>query len=158
MSAFACRLAGPADFAALADLRWRLKTETPDGAAEPVPSDYVQTFRRWAEGPRGQAYRHWVVERAGRVVGAASAATVDRVPAPGEEAARWAYLTNVYVRPEARGAGGGAALLAAVEAWARGAGMELVVVWPSERSYPLYERAGFVSARDPLVLSLSPDA
>ncbi|MGC5386898.1 GNAT family N-acetyltransferase [Micromonospora chalcea] len=34
----------------------------------------------------------------------------------------WAELTRVYVRPEHRGAGGGAALLAAVEAYAVGGG------------------------------------
>ncbi|MFC0097237.1 GNAT family N-acetyltransferase [Micromonospora marina] len=34
----------------------------------------------------------------------------------------WAELTRVYVRPEHRGAGGGAALIAAVEAYAAGGG------------------------------------
>ncbi|WP_435587443.1 GNAT family N-acetyltransferase [Micromonospora aurantiaca (nom. illeg.)] len=31
----------------------------------------------------------------------------------------WAELTRVYVRPEHRGAGGGAALIAAIEAYAQ---------------------------------------
>ncbi|MGV9766686.1 GNAT family N-acetyltransferase [Micromonospora tulbaghiae] len=34
----------------------------------------------------------------------------------------WAELTRVYVRPEHRGAGGGAALIAAIEAYAAGGG------------------------------------
>lgn len=38
----------------------------------------------------------------------------------------WAELTRVYVRPAHRGAGGGAALLAAVEASARGAGADRI--------------------------------
>ncbi|MET8907680.1 GNAT family N-acetyltransferase [Micromonospora sp. NPDC004551] len=38
----------------------------------------------------------------------------------------WAELTRVYVRPAHRGAGGGAALLAAVEAYARGAGVDRI--------------------------------
>ncbi|SCE64706.1 Acetyltransferase (GNAT) family protein [Micromonospora chaiyaphumensis] len=38
----------------------------------------------------------------------------------------WAELTRVYVRPAHRGAGGGAALLAAVETYARGAGVDRI--------------------------------
>ncbi|MFG2052468.1 GNAT family N-acetyltransferase [Micromonospora sp. NPDC048930] len=38
----------------------------------------------------------------------------------------WAELTRVYVRPAHRGAGGGAALLAAVEAAARAAGADRI--------------------------------
>ncbi|MFE9206732.1 GNAT family N-acetyltransferase [Micromonospora sp. NPDC007230] len=37
---------------------------------------------------------------------------------------RWAELTRVYVRPAHRGTGGGAALLAAVEAYARSSGAD----------------------------------
>ncbi|MCW3844294.1 GNAT family N-acetyltransferase [Micromonospora yasonensis] len=38
----------------------------------------------------------------------------------------WAELTRVYVRPQHRGAGGGAALLGAVEAYARAAGADRI--------------------------------
>ncbi|MFD2765213.1 GNAT family N-acetyltransferase [Micromonospora eburnea] len=38
----------------------------------------------------------------------------------------WAELTRVYVRPAHRGAGGGAALLAAVEAYAQAAGADRI--------------------------------
>ncbi|MFE9692234.1 GNAT family N-acetyltransferase [Micromonospora sp. NPDC005806] len=38
----------------------------------------------------------------------------------------WAELTRVYIRPAHRGAGGGAALLAAVEAHARAAGADRI--------------------------------
>lgn len=63
-------------------------------------------------------------------------------------------LTNSYVLPQARNAGVGQQLLAAIEAWARAEDLELLLVWPSERAYPFYERAGFRRYPDPLVLRL----
>lgn len=38
---------------------------------------------------------------------------------------------------------------------ARRRGVEEVIVWPSERSYPFYERAGFSRTPDPLILYLT---
>jgi hypothetical protein len=47
-------------------------------------------------------------------------------------------------------------VLRSVVDWARQEGLESLVVWPSERGVPYYERAGF--ARGPLGLGLRLDA
>ncbi|MFF5181621.1 GNAT family N-acetyltransferase [Micromonospora sp. NPDC000316] len=59
----------------------------------------------------------------------------------------WAELTRVFVRPEHRGAGGGAALLAAVEQRARSAGMDRIRLDTRSdlvEARALYARHGYV--------------
>ncbi len=82
-------------------------------------------------------------ERASAALGMVNLAVFERMPSPERADSRWAYLANAYVRPEHRDRGVGAALVeAAVEA-ARDRGCARVVLSPSERSVPLYQRAGF---------------
>ena len=66
----------------------------------------------------------------------------------------WAELTRVFIRPEHRGAGGGAALLAAVEEQARAAGADRIRLDTRHdlvEARALYARHGY--ARDPGVLA-----
>lgn len=59
---------------------------------------------------------------------------------------RDAFLTEVYLRPEARGRGLGGPLLAAVDRAARAHGVQalhLMVLPENERALAVYERAGF---------------
>jgi GNAT superfamily N-acetyltransferase len=67
-----------------------------------------------------------------------------------------AYLTNMYVEPEQRGAGVGSRLLSAALDWCRGQRVGSVVLWPTERSRTLYARAGFRQTGDVLELALNP--
>jgi len=46
--------------------------------------------------------------------------------------------------------------LAATTEWARHHGIELLIVWPSERSISLYDRHGFAALDEPLVW-INPD-
>ena len=57
-----------------------------------------------------------------------------------------------------RNAGVGSQLLAAITSWAIGESLELLVVWPSDKAYPFYERAGFRRYPDPVVLRLASPA
>lgn len=65
-----------------------------------------------------------------------------RVPSPRAIERRSGDLQRCYVVPEARGRGIGRALADAVLAAARERGLEHVTVHASERSIPVYERAG----------------
>ena len=47
------------------------------------------------------------------------------------------------MEPEQRGQGVGTERMQQVVAWARERDLELLIVWPSERSRTLYARAGF---------------
>ena len=69
----------------------------------------------------------------------------------------WGYLTNSIVIPEKRNQGLGSRSLESIKSWAFELGLELLIVWPSEASYPFYRRAGFKGRDDPLELMLNPD-
>ncbi|GGS12709.1 hypothetical protein Snoj_37860 [Streptomyces nojiriensis] len=63
-------------------------------------------------------------------------------------------VTNFFVTPPRRNGGIGSALLEALELHARSAGFDTLVVWPSDRSSPLYRRSGFRSPEELLELPL----
>jgi len=78
--------------------------------------------------------------------GDADLGMVRGAPHDGDPAA--AYLISLWVAPEARGSGVGAALVEAVVAWARGSGLRRLVLDVGEHNPParrLYERHGFVA-------------
>ena len=141
------RLATPADLPALAQMRWDFRTE---GRALPPPNsrpvflaactEFLQEAHdsgRWA---------FWVAEQNGEIVAHAFVQRVRKVPNPNRLHDEIGYLTNVYTRPEMRNQGIGEGLLKRVLAWAGEQDLELLLVWPSERSRGLYERLGFAAS------------
>ncbi len=152
------RLGTDADAGELARLRHALYAE--DGRA-PEPLDaYAERFRSFVlNALESDAWRVWVAEEEGHIVGAIWLQLVERVPRPGESRGELpiGYLTNVYVEPAYRNDGLGSRMLAEVVTFARERGVEEMIVWPSERSYPFYGRAGFERLDDPLVLPLAAD-
>jgi GNAT superfamily N-acetyltransferase len=81
----------------------------------------------------------WVAERDGRVIGMAATRPM------GQDAAY--EICKVYVAKEARGSGLAHDLLGAVEAHARAAGAERLVLWTDTRfetAHRFYEKRGFV--------------
>ncbi len=150
------RPADPGDASDLARLRHALYGEH-SRAQEPLDV-YTARFAGFVrDALASDAWRIWVADLDGRVVGAMWLQLVERVPRPGEERGSLpiGYLTNVFVEPELRDAGLGSRILREVVAWARRRGVEEIIVWPSERSYPFYERAGFSRTPDPIVLYLT---
>jgi GNAT superfamily N-acetyltransferase len=144
------------DASDLARFRHSLYAEH-DRAEEPLEA-YTSRFVGFVrDALASDAWRIWVGELDGRAVGAIWLQLVERVPRPGEERGSLpiGYLTNVFVEPELRDAGLGSRILREVVAWARRRGVEEIIVWPSERSYPFYERAGFSRTPDPIVLYLT---
>ena len=87
-------------------------------------------------------------------IGSTNLMIFDRMPRPGGEARRWGYLANMYVVAEHRDLGVGGDLLGAVLDHARRERLIRVVLSPSPRSKPFYERAGFAPASDLFVLTL----
>jgi GNAT superfamily N-acetyltransferase len=100
---------------------------------------------------QGGRWEIWVAEADGRIVSHAFVALVDKVPRPVDEETRIAYLTNVYTRPAWRGRGIGTAVIAQAQAAAREADVELMIVWPSDKSVGFYERLGFAKPDEPLI-------
>ncbi|HEY8255714.1 MAG TPA: GNAT family N-acetyltransferase [Rhizomicrobium sp.] len=149
------RIATPADLPQIADLRWRLRVDdqpvSDRGAYDRFVADFIRICSdEW----RQDEMVHWIAADGEHVLAVMSIAIIRKLPSPENLRGRWGYLTNSYVLPQARNAGVGQQLLAAIEAWARAEDLELLLVWPSERAYPFYERAGFRRYPDPLVLRL----
>jgi GNAT superfamily N-acetyltransferase len=148
------RAAGAADAAELARLRYEFRA-----AERPAVEGREAFIARCAAWMRerlasGSGWHCIVAEKDGATVGHVWLQVVDKVPNPGaNEPERHVYLTNLYVRPDARG-GPGSALLEAALAWCRERRADTVILWPSEQSRTLYARYGFAPSTDILALSL----
>ena len=137
------RAATPDDARALAALRWDFR------AAQDPPAEsrdhFLERCAAWivrelsADGP----WRAWVAVRDGRIAGQIWTNLIEKIPNPAVERERHAYVSNLFVRPDARG-GVGTQLLDTVLAWCAANGVDRVFLWPSKRSVTLYTRHGFV--------------
>jgi GNAT superfamily N-acetyltransferase len=152
------RAATVEDIPELARLRWQLYLESSEAFEETFPA-YLGRFSAFAtDALTSDRWHVWVAEDEPRLAGAMWLFSVPRIPQPDRGApAPLAYLTNVYVERRHRDRGLGSQMLDEVKAWCAREGYSLVMVWPSDRSYPFYERAGFVRHPDPLVLDLGGD-
>jgi GNAT superfamily N-acetyltransferase len=131
------RVAGDGDVPTIAALRARW---TPD--AEPE-HDFESQFADWlaAEGERRTV---WLALLDDEPVGLASVFEYRRMPRPGRMSSSWGYVSNMFVREDVRDRGVGSALLAALIEAADARGYARLVLSPTQRAMPFYERAGFV--------------
>jgi GNAT superfamily N-acetyltransferase len=153
MNKLVMRLATKNDLPQLADLRWRLQTGDAEEYSAATREAFVADFVA-APDHLDRSLLHFVAENDNKIVGAMSIRKVRKVPAPDRLEAYWGYLTNCYVRSDFRGKSVGSQLLDFVTQWAKDENLEFLVVWPSDRAYPFYERKGFRRQADPLVLKL----
>ena len=94
----------------------------------------------------GDAYRVWVAEDGGRIVGMGGLVVVDRPPHPRSRRSGEGFIVNVYTLPRWRGCGVGRAVMDALVAEARALRLRRVYLRTSGAGRPLYEEMGF---RDP---------
>ena len=125
-----------------------------------APADVAPAWREnarefIAEARRGRAFAGFVARDAGGPVGGACCHLVERAyPAfRVADAPVVGYVWGVYVEPERRGRGIGAALVRACVAQLSARGCGRVLLHAGERSRPLYERLGFAPT-DELALTL----
>ncbi|MGW7265931.1 N-acetyltransferase family protein [Streptomyces sp. NPDC054842] len=149
---FLVRRAEATDASELARLRWAFKQEEhrqDHGGDAPEPLHSVTRAERWIRKRLHDGrWLAWVAEEDGAIRGHVFLNLVERVPDPYEDNSPLGYVTNFYVIPGSRNRGYGAALLDALRRHARTADLNVLVVWPSERSAPLYGRAGFRPPED----------
>jgi GNAT superfamily N-acetyltransferase len=149
------RPATDADAATLARLRYEFRT---DLAPEVVPEPgFHARCTEWmtARLPWTDVWRCWLAEDdAAEALGTVWVQFLEKLPNPVGEPELHAYVTSFYVRPPARGAGIGAALLSAALAACTERGCDTVFLWPTPRSRSLYERHGFVDRSGVLELKL----
>lgn len=138
------RSATGADAAELARLRWEFKLEEEPGASEAGAREaFLADCEAWLRDRLEGIWEAWVAEVGERIVGHVFVSVVERMPSPVGIDAPIGYVTNFFVVPEHRSRGIGAMLLEAVNDHARRAPLCTLIVWPSERSDPLYRRHGY---------------
>jgi GNAT superfamily N-acetyltransferase len=135
------RRATTADAATLAGLRWRRLSEE-RGYSGTDRAAFLAAFANWLAAHES-THLPFVAEVDGQVVGMAWLMVAERVPTPAAHTRRNGDVQSVFVAPELRNGGVGAALLDEVLAEARRLDLEHVTVHSSERAVPLYERVGF---------------
>lgn len=141
MTTIEIRPARPAEFDAVAGLRWRWVAEQ-DGLAGTGREEFVRRFAAWAR-ENAATHRCLVVVREDEVIGMAFLAITARVPSPLTFSRTCGDVQCVYVVPEARDGGLGGGLIDAVLRLAAELGLERVTVHSSERAVPAYQRHGF---------------
>ncbi len=131
------------EWALFRSLRLRALAESPDAFAQTLadaqsrPDSYWIRLAESVTGPSGQIML--IAEEADRPAGLVFGLLDPTQPATGRVGGMW-------VDPEARGRGVGAALLDAVVAWARARGLQRLELWVTEGNSAaarLYRGAGF---------------
>lgn len=142
------RQATPADAPALARLRYEFRASL--GGALECEDEFVERCACWmAERLKGGgAWRCWVAQSGGRIFGNVWLQLIEKIPNPTPERERHAYLTNLFVRDSERGQGVGSMLLEAALGCCEAEAVHAVILWPTQRSRPLYLRRGFKSPAD----------
>ena len=148
--AVSLRLATESDAPSLARMRFAFRASfgptTEDEAA------FIERCTAWMRDALadGAAWRCWVAVADGDIIGHLWLQLIEKIPNPIVELERHAYITNVFVLPDARSRGTGRRLIEAALAFCREQGVDSVLLWPSQRSRPLYERLGFAPPSDVL--------
>lgn len=145
------RRATPDDAPALAELRWEFRAGR-DPAIE-AHDAFIDRCTAWMRQELdGVQWRAWAaVDDSGTIVGQVWVDLIQKVPNPIGERERHAYLSNLYVKPDARG-GAGTPLLETALEWARENAIDRVVLWPTKRSVTLYRRHQFTREGDVMEL------
>jgi GNAT superfamily N-acetyltransferase len=141
-----------ADGPTLAALRWRRLAEE-GGYTGSDRAELVAAFTVWLV-DHIRSHRPFLAVTDSGPVGIAWLMVAERVPTPARWHRRYGDVQSVYVVPERRNSGTGAALLKVVLAEARVSGLEHVTVHSSVHAVPLYERVRF--GHDPCWLSWAP--
>ena len=124
---------------------WPSASEPDGNAARPEYEAECRAF--FTDAIEGGGWDIWIAEADGQIVSHVCIALIDKVPRPTRENSRIAYLTNVYTRPSYRGRAIGGKLLKQAQEAAPKAGVELMIVWPSDESIDFYKRHGFEAPR-----------
>lgn len=137
------------DAATLAALRWQFRLEELQIDDLDQRDVFVRDCAAWfaAEMAAGSTVV-WVAVDADAIVAHICIRVVRKIPAPREFEQYVGYVTNVYTLPAYRNRGIGTTLLEHVKLWAHQQPFDVLFLWPSDRSRPFYQRAGFKHHND----------
>jgi GNAT superfamily N-acetyltransferase len=144
------RLATSGDSRALAELRYRFRTET-ESATETKPR-FVRRCAWWMKKrfrSRSCPWHCWVLDDGKQLLGHVCVQLFEKIPNPvNDEPELHAYVTNFYVVPEMRSQGLGKRLLNKALSWCRAQETDAIILWATPGSRSLYRRCGLVEPSD----------
>ena len=139
---------------ALARLRFEFRSEVHE-AVEPKDA-FVGRATAWMTSAlREQMWMCWIAENEavipsasegsapGALIGSLWLYLIPKIPNPNGHPEEHAYLSSFSVRADARNSGIGSLLLAEALSFCETHRIDSIVLWPTERSRPLYLRHGF---------------
>jgi GNAT superfamily N-acetyltransferase len=138
-------------------LRWEFSAEdgrTPTEEHDEFAQRLAADLERFLADPRWSIWVAALGDRPGALIGTVCLQRINKLRRPYPRASAWGYVTNVYVSPAWRGSGLGTRLLEATIAQARAEGLEMLMLWPSDRAVPFYRRLGFGPVAEALELAL----
>jgi GNAT superfamily N-acetyltransferase len=165
VSNYEIRLAAAADLLDVAALRWAQERGVQDVRVGQAVVDFDEFAANFIDWTTRHPQHHCVVARdgagrddtdrdGGRVVGMAWLAVLPRVPSPISFDRAGGDIQSVYVAPENRNEGIGAAMVQRIVELAGQLGLMRVTVHSSGRAIPVYARAGFGAKVNLLALDL----
>ncbi|HLY35376.1 MAG TPA: GNAT family N-acetyltransferase [Candidatus Limnocylindria bacterium] len=144
--AISIRLATTSDIDEIVRLRWEFSSEDdrrPTESRESFRARLAADLASFLASPRWSIWVAEDVARNGTLLGTVCLERVEKLARPYPRASAWGYVTNVYVAPSVRNAGLGTRLLQAAIDAAQREGLEMLLLWPSDRAVPFYRRLGF---------------
>jgi GNAT superfamily N-acetyltransferase len=143
------RLATEDDVHALAEMRWQFRTEAEGPPQTITKADFVAACAEFFRRALGEGHwACWIAEQDGQIVSHMFIQRIRKIPNPYRLHGEFGYITNAYTRPAFRYRGIGSALLEKVKEWAGQQDLELLILWPSDKSVDFYNRAGFSSEHE----------
>ena len=89
----------------------------------------------------------WVAEENGMIVSNIYIELIHKVPRPGRITHPFAYMTNVYTKPDYRGKGIGSKLISKINEWAKENKYEFIIVWPSDEGVDFTRKMDISTAK-----------
>lgn len=149
------RMADEDDSEMLAVLRWDFKMEGKENIAEDDKQEFVRACADFLRPElENGSWSCWVAEDAGEIVSQIFIRKIRKLPKPEKLFAEYGYVSNVYTKPSHRARGIGSVLMEHVKWWASENELEYLVLWPSKRAVPFYEREGFTQKNEVMELLL----
>lgn len=85
----------------------------------------------------------WLAEDKDRIISHVSVHIINNIPNPNRLINKWGYVTNSYTKKEYRNQGVGSELIQHAINEVKSVDIETLIVWPSDKSFDFYKRAGF---------------
>ncbi|WP_152393108.1 GNAT family N-acetyltransferase [Paenibacillus guangzhouensis] len=147
------RIADKADIDQLIRMRWDFTMEYDiDGKLKNEKySDFYHECKEFLlNAIRSGNWSIWIAEEDGKIVSNIYIELIYKVPRPGRVTKPFAYMTNVYTKPEYRGQGIGSKLISNINEWAYEQKYEFIIVWPSDEGVSFYSKNGYKHCKEPM--------